>query len=51
MDFSPDHWIGVFQLGMTLFATVGALIIFVALIMIGLNSPTTKEEHDDGTER
>ena len=56
MDFSPDHWAGVLQLGMALFALVGGLIICAALIMIGLNSTITtttepEEEQEHGTER
>ena len=49
MEFSPNDWIGVFQLGMALFALVGGLILFVALILIGLNQPTIteEEEHND----
>ena len=47
MDFSPNHWIGVFQLGLSLAALVGGLILFVALILIGLNQPPTKEHNDD----
>ena len=37
MDFSPNHWIGVFQLGLSLAALVGGLILFVALILIGID--------------
>jgi hypothetical protein len=56
MDFNPDHWLGVLQLGLYLSATVGALIMFVALILIGLNSRTTTEQqeeqdHDHGDPR
>ena len=49
MDFSPNHWIGVFQLAMALFALVGGLILFVGLILIGLYQPTLPtEEEEDG---
>lgn len=44
MEFSPNHWIGVFQLGMALFALVGGLILFVGLILIGLYQPTIPKE-------
>ena len=49
MAFSPNDWIGVFQLGMALFALVGGLILFVGLILIGLYQPPlpTEEEEDD----
>lgn len=49
MDFSPTHWIGVFQLAMALFALVGGLILFVGLILIGLYQPPlpTEEEAED----
>ena len=44
MELSPNDWIGVFQLGMALFALVGGLILFVGLILIGLYQPTIPKE-------
>ena len=47
MELSPNDWIGVFQLAMALFALVGGLILFVGLILIGLNQPTLPEEEEE----